>query len=83
MPKDRGEYMRAYYEANKAKLCAKRRNPQPRETAGRAEERYREKQRILKEICDGKPVEDFGFTPISDLVQLPDGTVMHKDDVPA
>jgi hypothetical protein len=28
-------------------------------------------------------VEVDGFTPISDLVQLPDGTVMHKDDVPA
>ncbi len=25
-------------------------------------------------------VEVDGFTPISDLVQLPDGTVMHKDD---
>ena len=28
-------------------------------------------------------VEVDGFTAISDLVQLPDGTVMHKDDVPA
>ena len=23
-----------------------------------------------------------GFTPISDLVELTDGTVMHKDDMP-
>ena len=51
MPKDRTEYMRAYYEANKEKLCAKRRNPQPRETARRAEARYREKQRLLREIA--------------------------------
>ena len=26
---------------------------------------------------------EYGFTPITDLVQLTDGTVAHKDDVPA
>lgn len=49
-PNDRREYMRAYYEANKERLKAKR-NPQPRTDASRAaEERYREKKRTLKEI---------------------------------
>ena len=28
-------------------------------------------------------VEVDGFTPINELVQLPDGALMHKDDVPA
>ena len=83
MPKDRSEYQRAYYEANKAKKKAIRKSQPRTEGAKAAEARYREKRRILQEICDGKPVEEIGFTPISDLVQLPDGTVMHRDDVPA
>jgi hypothetical protein len=51
MQKDRKEYMRAYYLANKGKLHARKRNPQSREVARKAEERYREKQRRLAEIA--------------------------------
>lgn len=50
--KDRSEYMRAYYEANKTKLCARKRKPQAREVARKAEERYREKMQRLKEIAE-------------------------------
>ena len=51
MPKDRSEYWRAYYEANKERMKAKRK-PQPRtEAAKAAEARYKEKRRILKEIA--------------------------------
>lgn len=50
MERDRKEYMRAYYEANKSRLKAKRK-PRPRtEAAKAAEERYAEKRRILREI---------------------------------
>lgn len=49
--RDRSEYMRNYYEANKERL-KEQRKPKPRtEAAKRAEERYREKKRILKEIA--------------------------------
>ncbi len=52
MADDRSEYMRAYYEANKERLKAKR-NPQPRtEAVRRAEKKYREKRRVLQEIAD-------------------------------
>jgi len=52
MADDRSEYMRAYYEANKERLKAKRK-PQPRtEAARRAEKKYREKRRVLQEIAD-------------------------------
>jgi hypothetical protein len=51
MPKDRTEYQRAYYEANKAKKKANRK-PQPRtESARIAEERYRKKRKLLDEIA--------------------------------
>jgi hypothetical protein len=49
MPKDRSEYMRAYYEANKTKLNA-RRKTYSRELARAAEARYREKKQRLAEI---------------------------------
>lgn len=52
MPRDRSEYQRAYYEANKDKKKANRK-PQPRtEAAKRAEERYREKRQRMAEIAD-------------------------------
>ncbi len=50
MARDRKEYMKAYYEAKKTELKAKRKK-QPRTEAQRAaEERYREKRRLLQEI---------------------------------
>ena len=49
-PRDRKEYQRAYYEANKAKKKENRKK-QPRTAASiAAEERYRERQRVLREI---------------------------------
>ena len=51
MSKDRSEYARAYYEANKAKKKANRK-PQPRtEAAKRAEDRCREKRQRLADIA--------------------------------
>lgn len=46
----RAEYMRAYYEANKNKLKAKRKKQPRTEATIASEQRYREKKRILKEI---------------------------------
>lgn len=58
MAKDRREYLRAYYQANKEALKAKRK-PQPRtEAAKAAEARYAEKKRLLKEI------ESMTFGPV-------------------
>lgn len=61
MAKDRKEYLRAYYEANKERLKAKRK-PQPRTDAAKAaEERYAQKRRILREIDEML----FGPAPLS------------------
>ena len=50
--KDRSEYQRAYYQANKAAKKTNRK-PQPRtEAAKAAEARYAEKKRVLAEIAD-------------------------------
>mgnify|MGYP000860960084 CR=1 FL=1 len=49
-PRDRSEYMRAYYAANKAKLNA-RRKTYSRELARAAKARYLEKKRLLAEIA--------------------------------
>lgn len=47
----RKEYQRAYYEAHKEEIKAKRK-PKPRtEATIAAEKRYREKKRILAEIA--------------------------------
>ena len=51
MPMDRTEYQRAYYERTKEAKKAKRKK-QPRTAAAiAAEERYREKRRLLQEIA--------------------------------
>jgi hypothetical protein len=51
MPMDRTEYQRAYYERTKEARKAKRKK-QPRTAAAiSAEERYREKRRLLQEIA--------------------------------
>lgn len=52
MSGNRSEYMRAYYEANKVRLKAKRKKQPRTEAARQAEERYREKRRLLKEIAE-------------------------------
>lgn len=51
MTRDRSDYQRAYYEANKAKKKANRK-PQPRTEATKlAEERYRERRQLLADIA--------------------------------
>ena len=51
MPMDRTEYQRAYYERTKEAKKTKRKK-QPRTAAAiAAEERYREKRRLLQEIA--------------------------------
>jgi hypothetical protein len=55
MTKDRTEYQRAYYEANKARKKALRKSQPRTEGAKAAEARYMEKQRVLREI-DALPV---------------------------
>jgi len=52
MHKDRTKYQRAYYERTKEAKKAKRKK-QPRTAATiAAEERYREKRRLLREIAE-------------------------------
>ena len=58
--KDRSEYARAYYQANKARLKAKRKKQPRTEAAKAAEDRYREKRRILAEIAE-MPMGPQGF----------------------
>jgi hypothetical protein len=49
-PRDRSEYQRAYYEANKERKKAIRKAQPRTEGAKAAEARYRERQRIRREI---------------------------------
>ena len=49
---ERAEYMRNYYDANKERLAANRKAKPRTEANKRAEERYREKKRLLKEISE-------------------------------
>jgi hypothetical protein len=48
--RDRSEYQRVYYEANKDKRKAARKKQPRTASAVAAEERYRAKKRLLREI---------------------------------
>lgn len=45
--------------------------------------RDHERKAGIVEAPEFTAAAEYGFTPINELVQLPDGTVAHKDDVPA
>lgn len=51
MSRDNKEYQRAYYQANKERLKAKRKKQPRTEACLAAERRYREKMRIRREIA--------------------------------
>lgn len=45
--------------------------------------RDHERKAGIVEAAEFSQGAEYGFTPITELVQLPDGIVAHKDDVPA